>query len=67
MLYSAYTVSPSTPILQRKAHEHRVAKQIMTMVREREGEMIEEHSVKKAGAIVAQRDSQDSAEAPLSE
>ena len=59
MLYSAYSVSPSTPILQRKAHEHRVAKQIMTMVRKREAEIVEEISDAEAKNIVQERESKE--------
>ena len=61
MLYSAYSVSPSTPILQRKAHEHRVGKQIMTMVRKRELEIAQELSEAEAKQLIHDRDARDSA------
>ena len=53
LAYNAYAVAPSTPVLQRKAREHRVSKQILTMVRERESEIFEAQSDADAAKIVA--------------
>ena len=39
MVFHAYQIGPSTPVLERKVREHRVSKQIMQMVREREREL----------------------------
>lgn len=41
MAYQAYTVGPSTPVLERKVREHRVSKQIIQMVRERERDVVQ--------------------------
>ncbi|AYU77932.1 hypothetical protein conserved [Leishmania donovani] len=51
-VYHAYTVGPTTPVLERKVREHRVSKQIMQMVRERERDITQEEEVEKARAII---------------
>ena len=51
-VYHAYTVGPTTPVLERKVREHRVSKQIMQMVRERERDMTPEEEIEKARAVV---------------
>ncbi|KAL7701198.1 hypothetical protein N2W54_002657 [Lotmaria passim] len=51
-VYHAYTVGPTTPVLERKVREHRVSKQIMQMVRERERDMTQEEEIEKARAVV---------------
>jgi hypothetical protein len=39
LLYQAYSVGASTPVLERKVREHRISKQILGMVREREKDL----------------------------
>lgn len=51
-VYHAYTVGPTTPVLERKVREHRVSKQIMQMVRERERDVTQEEEIEKARAVV---------------
>jgi len=53
LAYNAYSVPVATPVLQRKAREHRVSKQIVTMVRERETELYEEQAAAEAAKIAA--------------
>lgn len=56
LAYHAYSVGPSTPILERKVKEHKISKQIMGMVREREMEINRELEETKAHeAIAAQK------------
>lgn len=47
-VYHAYTVGPSTPVLERKVREHRVSKQIMQMVREHERDIAQEDDLNQA-------------------
>ncbi|EPY29110.1 hypothetical protein STCU_02749 [Strigomonas culicis] len=47
-VYHAYSVGPTTPVLERKVREHRVSKQIMQMVRERERGMSQEEDLEIA-------------------
>jgi hypothetical protein len=42
MVYHSYSIGPSTPVLERKVKEHRISKQILQMVREREREIVAE-------------------------
>lgn len=51
-VYHAYTVGPSTPVLERKVREHRVSKQIMQMVREKERDVTQEEEVLNAQKII---------------
>ncbi|ESL11548.1 hypothetical protein TRSC58_00698 [Trypanosoma rangeli SC58] len=52
-VYHAYTVGPTTPVLERKVREHRVSKQILQMVREREKEMVREEELEAAKQTIA--------------
>lgn len=52
-VYHAYTVGPSTPVLERKVREHRVSKQIMQMVRERERDITQEQDLNSAKEVIA--------------
>lgn len=52
-VYHAYTVGPSTPVLERKVREHRVSKQIMQMVRERERDVSQEQQLDGAKKVIA--------------
>ncbi|EAN78732.1 hypothetical protein, conserved [Trypanosoma brucei brucei TREU927] len=55
-VYHAYTVGPTTPVLERKVREHRVSKQVLQMVRERENELLAEEELAAAKeAIAAQK------------
>lgn len=54
-VYHAYTVGPTTPVLERKVREHRVSKQIMQMVRERERDVVQEEEVNKARQTIAEQ------------
>ncbi|RNC37461.1 hypothetical protein TcCL_NonESM13371, partial [Trypanosoma cruzi] len=51
-VYHAYTVGPTTPVLERKVREHRVSKQILQMVREREKEMVKEEELDSAKKLI---------------
>jgi hypothetical protein len=48
LAYHAYSVGPSTPVLERKVKEHRISKQIMSMVREHEHELTIEKELAEA-------------------
>jgi hypothetical protein len=48
LAYHAYSVGPSTPVLERKVKEHRISKQIMSMVREHERELTVEKELADA-------------------
>lgn len=52
MLYQAYSVGPSTPVLERKAREHRVSKQIVQMVRQTEKDLTQEQDRAEAALVV---------------
>lgn len=53
LAYHAYSVGPTTPVLERKVKEHRISKQIMGMVREREKELTREKELEEAAANLA--------------
>ena len=53
LAYHAYSVGPSTPVLERKVKEHRISKQIMSMVREHERELTVEKELAEASKNLA--------------
>jgi hypothetical protein len=53
LAYHAYSVGPTTPVLERKVKEHRISKQIMGMVREREMELTRDKEMQEAQANLA--------------
>ncbi len=53
MAYQAYAVGPATPVLERKVKEHRVSKQIVQMVRERERDMVQQKEKAEAEHVIA--------------
>ena len=53
--YNAFAAGPPTAILQKKTREHRVSKQIMTMVREREADLAQKQHETEARQIIEQR------------
>jgi hypothetical protein len=55
MCYHAYTIGPSTPVLERKVREHRVSKQILQMVRERERDLQDTRDSSAAAEVLAQK------------
>jgi hypothetical protein len=59
MVYHAYQLGPSTPVLERKVREHRVSKQITQMVRERERELAGTKELYEAEANLEQRKAKD--------
>ena len=61
MVYHAYQLGPSTPVLERKVREHRVSKQIMQMVRERERELAGTKEQYEAEGVLEQRRAKDAA------
>ena len=52
-------MGPSTPVLERKVREHRVSKQIMQMVRERERELTGTKELYEAEGVLEQRRAKD--------
>lgn len=52
-VYHAYAVGATTPVLERKVREHRVSKQILQMVRERERDVTTEFELEEAKANIA--------------
>jgi hypothetical protein len=58
MVYHAYNIGPSTPVLERKVREHRVSKQIVQMVREREQELVVSKEQTDAAAVLEMRKQQ---------
>jgi hypothetical protein len=52
-VYHAYAVGPTTPVLERKVREHRVSKQIMQMVREREKDSVMDAELAQAKQVIA--------------
>ncbi|CAD2222217.1 hypothetical protein AGDE_01471 [Angomonas deanei] len=56
-VYHAYSVGPSTPVLERKVREHRVSKQIMQMVREQELEVVQGEDLNEAKRVIASQKS----------
>lgn len=55
LAYHAYSVGPTTPVLERKVREHRVSKQIMGMVREREKELVSAKEEQEATDVLKAR------------
>ena len=55
LLYHAYSVGASTPVLERKVREHRISKQILGMVREREKDLTIINEQDAAKAVLASR------------
>ena len=53
MMYHQYTVGTTSRNLERKIREHRVSKQVLQMVREREREIVHELDVKGAEKNIA--------------
>eukprot|EP00758_Cryptobia_borreli_P017789 Tbor_TRINITY_DN6223_c0_g2::TRINITY_DN6223_c0_g2_i1::g.1851::m.1851 len=51
-VYHAYAVGPTTPVLERKVREHRVSKQILGMVREKEKDISQEIALEEARRAV---------------
>ena len=66
LISHASVVGSSTPVLERKVREHRVSKQIITMVREREKELTQELELSDAERMVKARGGVASA-APLAQ
>lgn len=54
-VYHAYAVGATTPVLERKVREHRVSKQILQMVRERERDVTREHEMDDVKRVIAQQ------------
>jgi hypothetical protein len=53
MMFYSTNVGPSTPTLERKVREHRLSKQILQMVRERERDLVTEQEQMAAAAQMA--------------
>jgi hypothetical protein len=56
MVFHAYQMGPSTPVMERKVREHRVSKQILEMVRGRETELARARETQEAERTLQQRD-----------
>lgn len=52
-VYHATAVGPTTPVLERKVREHRVSKQILQMVREKERDVATEVALEAADKSIA--------------
>lgn len=53
-VYHAYAIGPTTPVIERKIREHRVSKQVLQMVRERERDITQESEIQAARATPSQ-------------
>lgn len=53
LAYHAYSVGPTTPVLERKVKEHRISKQIMGMVREQEKHLSLQKELEEASRNLA--------------